>query len=93
MLLTLGLRGDFMILEMIFAPIFMLGRFIISLIPNVNYSNGGLTGTFYEFLHIGLYFFGAAPFVMCIACVVLWTTAEISWSVFEWLYKKIPGVD
>lgn len=82
-----------MILEMIFAPLFMLGRFIISLIPNVNYMNGGLTGTFYEFLHVGLYFFGAAPFFMVISSVVLWSAAEISWSVFEWLYKKIPGVN
>lgn len=82
-----------MILEMIFSPLFILARFIISLIPSVNYVNGGLTGTFYEFLHIGLYFFGAAPFVMVISSVVLWTTAELSWSVFEWLYKKIPGVE
>lgn len=82
-----------MILEMIFAPFFMLGRFIISLIPSVNYVNGGVGGTFYEFLKIGLYFFGASPFVMVISCVVLWTTAEMSWSVFEWLYKKIPGIN
>lgn len=82
-----------MILELVFAPLFMFGRFIISLIPNVDYSNGGVTGTFYEFLNIGLYFFGSAPFVMVISCVLVWTTVEISWSVIEWLYKKIPGVD
>lgn len=82
-----------MILELIFAPIFMFGRFIISLIPSVNYTNGSVGGAFYEFLRIGLYFFGAAPFFMVISCVILWTTAELSWSVFEWLYKKIPGVN
>lgn len=82
-----------MILEMIFAPLFMLGRFIISLIPSANYVNGSLTGTFYEFLHIGLYFFGAAPFVMCISMVIFWTMVDFTWSCIEWVYKKIPGVD
>lgn len=82
-----------MILEMIFAPLFMLGRFLISLVPSVSYQNGGVGGSFIEFLHVGLYFFGAAPFVMCISSVLLWSVAEVSWSVFEWCYKKLPGID
>lgn len=81
-----------MLLEMIFAPLFMCGRFIISMIPSANYVNGSVTGTFYEFLHIGLYFFGAAPFIMCISMVIFWAGIELAWSIIEWLYKKIPGV-
>ena len=82
-----------MILELIFYPIFGLGRFIISLIPVNEGIQGGVTGVFYDLLSTGFYFFGSAPFMMVFGSVVFWIGVEIGWTSIEWIYKKIPGVD
>lgn len=83
-----------MILELIFYPIFVFARFIISLLPNFsNNIDGGLTGSFYDLMSIGLYFFGVAPFMLVFASVVFWIGVDIGWTSIEWLYKKIPGID
>lgn len=81
-----------MVLELIFYPLFSLGRFIISLMPAANVANGGITGVFYEFLSIGLYFFGSAPFMLVISSVIFWIGVDLGWTTIEWAYRKIPGV-
>lgn len=82
-----------MLFEVLFAPFFVFGRFLISLMPNVTPVSGSIEGVFYHLLSTGLYFFGVAPFVAVINSVVFWIVVDFTWSVIEWCYKKIPGVD
>lgn len=49
--------------------------------------------SFLSVLKVGLYFFPADVLVVIIANVMSCNIALIGWSVLEWAYKKIPGVD
>lgn len=82
-----------MIIELILFPFFKLISFVISLIPGVGSVNGVVSQSFYEFMKIGLYFFGSTSFCLVIASVVSWSVIHFGWAVIEWIYKKIPGVD
>lgn len=81
-----------MIIELILLPFFKLISFVISLIPSVSNVNGVVSQSFYDFMKVGLYFFGSSSFCLVIASVVSWSVIHLGWAIVEWVYKKIPGV-
>jgi len=82
-----------MILELMIAPIFIFIKFLVGLFPTITNESGAITKGFFDFLSMGFYFFGTAPFILVISSVLGWSLFEIGWSGIEWVYKKIPGVD
>ena len=82
-----------MILELAFAPLFLLISFIISLIPQVPVANISDVTKFFDIIGTGLYFFGTDAFSFAIGSLIFWFGVDLGWGVIEWLYKKIPGVD
>lgn len=51
------------------------------------------TVTFFDVLGTGINFFGPGLFTLIISNVVFWSTAHLVWSIIEWIYIKIPGVN
>lgn len=82
-----------MIIAGLLIPVFALIDFIITLIPSFNTVSGTPFAGFYDFIGIGLYFFGTAPFILVISSVLFWSGVELAWSIIEWIYVKIPGVN
>lgn len=81
-----------MLIELMLSPLWGLVSLLISLIPSISVVNGTIMEGFYHFIQLGLYFCGSAPFVLILANVLFWISAQIGWAVIEWIYKKIPGI-
>lgn len=84
-----------MIIKLFCTPIFLLLEGLINLVP----SPGGLilipdwAVSCFDLISKGLFFFPPDVFVTVVGNIVFWTTVHLGWAVFEWCYKKIPGVD
>lgn len=80
-----------MIFELIFNILFGLPNLLLSFLPSVDYQNINELGKiFTDFLSIGLFFCGAAPFALVISSVILWMFPDFAFGIFEWVYSKIP---
>lgn len=66
---------------------------IVNMIPDLSQVSSTVGTTFYQFLQIGCYFFGAQNFYLVITCVLSWASIDLIWAIIEWSYKKVPGVD
>lgn len=81
-----------MILMLLLIPIFKLINGIIGFLPNME----GLPSFINDSVTVISYALQIVPidvWVFTIGSVIFWSFAQIGWSVFEWIYKKIPGVD
>lgn len=82
-------------LEAIFNVIFgfMLG--IFNLLPNstLTYDHYSWVNTLLQALAYFNSFIGNDMFLVVIGHSIFFWTAEVMWSIVEWIYKKIPGVD
>lgn len=81
-----------MIIELLFSPIFSLIEIIINLLPNNIVIPNFISDTL-ELLKIPLSIFPIDLWIVIITNVVLWYSAQLIWSIIEWVYKKIPGVN
>lgn len=81
-----------MFLKLFFTPIFYLIKVLINLIPTAVDMQGSIGSSFYEYIGLGLYFFGSTPFILVITCVLSWCQIQLSWAIVEWCYHKIPGI-
>lgn len=81
-----------MIIELLFSPIFSLIEVIINLLPNNIVIPNFISDTL-ELLKIPLSLFPLDLWIVIIANVGLWYSAQLIWSVIEWVYKKVPGVN
>ena len=81
-----------MILEGIFNIFFSFVYLLISLLPTIKIPNHDLTG--FARVLSSAYSLLPAGFPMAFfANVSLITFIKITWSLIEWVYKKIPGVN
>jgi hypothetical protein len=78
--------------KLFFTPVFYFIEVIVKLVPNAVSINGGIGQSFYEYMGMGLYFFGSTPFTLVISCVLAWCQIQLSWIIIEWCYHKIPGI-
>lgn len=81
-----------MIVELLLSPIFLLIRGFIALIPDTGFSLPGWFLTFADVVRVGLSFFPSNVFIIIIGNIAFWLTLHMTWSIIEWLYKKLPGV-
>ncbi len=80
-----------MLIELILYPFWLLVDLIISLFPTQVTSGLETLGSF-TFLKIGIYFLPTGWWISFIGSAVFWLTTFITWSITEWVYKKIPGI-
>lgn len=81
-----------MIGEALLMPFIKLISLLISLIPAL--PSTALTFTnLILFIRKGLYFTNSTIFAYCISVVAIWLTLQLGWVIFEWIYKKIPGIN
>ncbi len=81
-----------MITQALLTIIFTLVSLIISLFPEIPSLNLD-TETITSNLSIAFLFFPHDLWVLVIANIVFWLSSSFVWSVIEWIYKKIPGVE
>lgn len=82
-----------MIFVALLTIVFSFVNFLITLFPSYHTFSGTPVTGFYDLVGLGLYFFGTAPFALVISSVVMWSAGELTWSLVEWVYRKIPGID
>lgn len=81
-----------MIVELLFAPIFILLDMIVAMIPiGATMPLWGLDTI--NLLSKGLMFFPRDVWAFVIGNIIFWLMAQLTWAIIEWVYKKIPGVD
>lgn len=82
-----------MIMGLLIVAMFTMVISIVNMIPDLSQVSSTVGTTFYHFLQIGCYFFGAQNFYLVITCVLSWASIDLIWAIIEWSYKKAPGVD
>ena len=82
-----------MIMGLFIVAMFTLVISVVNMIPDLSTVSSSVGTTFYHFISIGCYFFGAQNFYLVITCVLAWAGIDLAWAVIEWAYKKVPGVD
>lgn len=81
------------ITETILSVLFAIGEFLIGLLPQwtVNIFDGSAAmGTL---LAYGLYFFPMDLWLFVIGEAVIMMTVTIAYTIAEWTWKKIPGIN
>lgn len=81
-----------MILEALLSPLFFLIKSLINFIPE-NYNLPEWIASTVAILKIPLSIFPSDVWFVIIGNITFWLGVQVSWSVIEWAYKKIPGVD
>jgi hypothetical protein len=82
-----------MLLKLIFSPIFALLNFILGLIPSISFLQGFDIVGIFDIAVFTFVFFPFSVFSVIIGNVVFWLQVQGTWSIVEWVYKKIPGVN
>lgn len=81
-----------MIIEYILNPLFLLIRGLISLLSyRGTFPSWGTD--FLKMMSTALEYFPGDVLVTILCNVWLWISAFLIWTIIEWVYKKIPGVD
>lgn len=81
-----------MIIMLIVTPIFLLINSLIDLLPQME----GLPTWVNDLATVIGYALNVVPidvWVFSIGNIIFWNFGLIGWSIIEWIYKKIPGVD
>lgn len=82
-----------MIISLFLTPIFAFIKTGVNLV-NGNYVELPFWfSDFMSLLKIALMFFPVEVWVVAIANIVFWITAQYTWAILEWIYKKIPGIN
>lgn len=81
-----------MIIEVICSALIGLAVMIIKFIPTIMTPIVGIPQAS-KILSYALWFFPIEIWLIAIANVSFWIVTGFSWTMIEWLYKKIPGVN
>lgn len=82
-----------MITETILSFVFMVIRDFMMLIPETFFKLPDWGIQAFKMIRIGLGIFPNDVWLVCIMNGLFWITIQFTWSMIEWVYKKIPGVD
>lgn len=80
-----------MLILFILTPFFEFLNWLVGLLPSVKTDNLSLCN-FLDFFRCGLWFFDTYVFRVCFGVVFIFTSLQLGWAIFEWVYKKFPGV-
>lgn len=82
-----------MITELLLSFFLAIPKFIIGLLPNVAITTLDGLGGLGTILAYALYFFPTDVWLVVLSNGVIMITVAFLYGIFEWVYKKIPGVD
>lgn len=82
-----------MIIEGLFSLIFVFVEFVMNLIPSFDLTALDHVSASVMLLANGLVLFPVDLWVVLFTNIVFWLSTAVLWSVIEWVYKKIPGLD
>lgn len=82
-----------MIIQGVITAVLALGVFVIGLVPKLASLPFVGAENLRVILGYALWFFPIEMWIIAISNICFWIVAMITWSVIEWAYKKIPGVD
>lgn len=80
-----------MLIQLMMTPLWVLVYALIGLFPVLSSVPVGFEAIL-NIIGYGCAFIGTDFFLAVIGNIVFWLTAQMSWSIIEWVYKKIPGV-
>lgn len=84
-----------MFIRLLFDPVYTLLELLINVIPfpasNIVIPDWAVQC--YDLIAKGLFFFPSDVFLVLIAHILFWINAQLAWAIFEWVYRKIPGVN
>lgn len=72
-------------------PLWTLIYSLIGLLPVLSSVPSGFNALL-DIIGYGCAFVGTDFFFLVIGNILFWLTAQMAWSIIEWVYKKIPGV-
>ena len=81
-----------MLVEIIMTPFWVLIEGLVSLLPSMSVVSNGFN-TVLDVVGYGCAFIGSDFFLGLLGNIVFWLVAQLSWSIIEWCYIKIPGVN
>lgn len=81
-----------MIIELLTTPIFLLIELIINMLPQGIEIPSFINSTI-NLLKIPMSIFPLDLWFVIIGNVGFWYGSQLLWSIIEWVYKKIPGVN
>ena len=85
-----------MIIEGLLTPLLSTLQWIASRIPDFSHIDplaGQNLGGFANLMAYGFNLFPFSLFLIIIANVTFWMSAQMVWAIIEWVYEKIPGVN
>lgn len=81
-----------MLIKLIMMPLLVLVKFIIGLLPVSSVSSSGFSGVL-NVIGYGCAIIGTDFFLFILGNIIFWLNAQLLWSIIEWVYKKIPGIN
>lgn len=81
-----------MLIKLIMLPFWLLITFLIGLIPKIEIFQSGF-GAVTNIIGYGCSIIGTDFFFSILGNIIFWLTIQMTWSIIEWIYKKIPGVE
>lgn len=81
-----------MVIELLLSPIFLLVGGVIDLLPTIQSIPVWVSDTV-SLLSKALAFFPGDVWYYTIGNIIFWLSVQFAWSIIEWVYRKIPGVD
>lgn len=81
-----------MIIQLLVSPIFLILDGLVSLIPDMP-KGSGLGEAFKLLIANPLSIFPLDMFIFMIGSVSFWIMCQFLWSLVEWVYKKLPGIN
>lgn len=80
-----------MLIQLMMLPLWTLIYSVIGLIPVLSSVPSGFNALL-DIIGYGCAFIGTDFFLALLGNIIFWLTAQLGWSIIEWVYKKIPGV-
>lgn len=80
-----------MLIQLMMLPLWTLIYSLIGLLPVLSSVPSGFNALL-DIIGYGCAFIGTDFFFAVIGNIIFWLTAQMAWSIIEWVYKKIPGV-
>lgn len=80
-----------MIIQLMMFPFWILVYNIIGMLPVLTSVPRGFNALL-DIIGYGCAFIGTDFFLALIGNFVFWLTAQLTWAIIEWVYRKFPGI-
>lgn len=80
-----------MIIQLMMVPFWILVYNIIGMLPVFTSVPRGFNALL-DIIGYGCAFIGTDFFLALIGNFIFWLTAQLTWAIIEWVYRKFPGI-